>query len=344
MSYNPPPLSTSIPHPRLPSDILLRSLATHAFAATAYAHLLTLLAWRKPHGAPLHPALILAFALMPELLLLQLAFWLLPVLFARPWRRMVVARFQALPNELVAGKGLVSPARLLAHALFAAANALPLAAVLGAYRQRLGMTFHSATYVANLGLDHRNGWAAIGGLVAAVAATLLSVALVLVVALGAATKGEAVLGVERSGTVVEWRDVQPERTVGWRGRGRAWWLGLTAEDIDWPALSEAVYTTLIHQILLAVTNHPVPVMVILRAWYLWPVVGGAVYWLHVKRGVKREVLGLGAAVVFVAISAGVQIFGDGTELWNVYRGVVQPWNYRWAVRDWFSAKSVESES
>ncbi|MCJ1444277.1 MAG: hypothetical protein MMC23_004778 [Stictis urceolatum] len=334
--YEPPPYSTALPHPRTPPDILLRTLAVQLFASTSYYHLLALLSFRKPHGAPLHPLLVLAFLLMPELLPLQLGFWILPILLSSPWRAMVARRLRALPFELgggVAGGEPVRSRRLLMHAVFAVLNALPLAAVLGAYRQRLGMKFHAATYVGNLGLDHRNGWAAAGGTVAAVLSVFVAAGLAVVVALGEARRDEG--GGGANGSAETGGDVRGRE--GKDGGAKIWLLGGVGE-IDWPALSEVVYTALIHQILLALTNHLVPVMVLLRAWYLWLLVIWLAYWLHTKRGISREVLGLGAAVAFVAWTAGVQLWGDVIELWRCAHGQVEPWNYRWGVKDWFSAK------
>jgi hypothetical protein len=277
---------------------------------------------------------------MPELILLQMGFWGLPILLSKPWRQRVIARMKALPFELGESNRTypVSQARLLLHIAFSVISALPLAAVLGAYRQRLGMTYHTATYIGNLGLDHRNGWAAIGGLVTSFASVVLAAGLAVTLALGEARASGAS---EQPETISEANDSRGRAAKGASGL-QLWILGRVGK-IDWPAVSEVVYTSLIHQILLAVTNHLVPIMVLIRAWYLLIVIGVLIYWLYTKKGVSKEVLGLATAVAFVAWTATVQIWGDSIELWRCVHDIVQPWNYRWAVRDWLStnAKQVQ---
>ena len=325
-AFSPPAGSQDIPHPRTPTDILLRTLFLQSFAALAYAHLLFLLDFRKPHGAgPLPLLLIPAFILLPELLLLQLAFALLPVAIAPPYRRRVLDRFQRLPHVLGLGThgGL---GRLGAHALFAALNAIPLAAVLGAYGQRLGMTYHQMTYVGNLGLDHRNGWTALGGLITVAVTEAVIAGLVVVTAAGAPP------AVPRTG-------ILPERERQDRGEARLRWAELA--EIDWPSVFELLYVAGIHQIVLGVTNHPVPVLLLFKAWYLWPVAGCGVWYLLARRTVSYDALGFSAAVVVIAVTVATQLGWDLLELKRASEGQVQAWNFRWRIKDQASAKHAK---
>lgn len=350
-SFSPPAGSQDIPHPRTPLDILVRTLAIQAFTAIAYAHLLYLLQWRRPHGAgALSWLLIPAFLCIPELILLQLAFAILPVVIAAPYRRRVVSRFKSLPYEL----GLLAPpsrngrrppsapkAAMLwlgVHATFTILNALPLAAVLGAYLQRFGMGYHGATNVANLGLDHRNGWTAVGGLVATTVTTCAIAGLAAVVAAGAAEPASARLDNDGEFSLLEAHrhaSVSPPDSPALK---KSLESAARSPEIDWSSLLELLYVTGVHQPLLAVIHHPVPLILIFYVWYLWPLAGLAIWYLAARRRVHFEILALGASLFIVMLTAAAPLVWDLMELYWVSHGRVEPWNFRWAFKDRVSVR------
>lgn len=338
--FRPPAGSLDVPHPRTPPDIILRTLLIQTFSAIAYAHLLYLLSFRRPHGVGrLSLFLLPAFLCMPYLLILQLAFSLLPMFIAGPYRRRVVARFRALPFELglissTSGTGLP---RLAAHALFAVLNAVPLAAVLGAYRQRLGMRYHQMTYVTNLGLDHRNGWAAAGGLLSVGAALVVVLALVLVIFAGVAEPA-------RSDELP--RLVLPETDMGnghARSAVKAVVGDISGESVDWSALLDVLYACAIHQFVLGATQHPIPVVLVFKAWFLWPFVGVGLWWLLTKQRVPLETLALGGALFLIGLTIVTPLVWDLLELYKVSHGDLRVWNFRWMVKDWVSVRHVAAD-
>lgn len=286
------------------------------FAACAYAHLLSTLGWKKPHGAPLSALLILAFVLLPELILLQLGFWLVPSLLVKRWREMSGRRFVELTRELG-----VDTRWVIARALVVCLNSLPLVTVFYAYRNRLCIRYHEAVYVGNLGLDHRNGWLSIAGLVAVGLTAVLSVVLFLKSCFCALVEDEGPREIEEKSQNA---DPSPSNS-----------------DFDWSSFTEVLYATMIHQILLGRTNHPVPMVIYLKSVPLLLVSLIAVAFLYTKRGVHIEVIARYFAIAIIAATVISQLGWDLWELYDVTHGQVEQYNYRWGMKDWFSAKGSE---
>ena len=297
-------------HPRTPGDILLRTAAIHIFSACAYAHLCALLGWRKPHGAILSPLLVLAFILLPELVLLQLGFWALPAILVKPWRDLTLKRIAQLPQELGINKKWMT-----IHFMFTLLNTLPLVTTFLGYRKRLGMRYRAAIYVANLGFDHRNGWLAIGALVS-IGFSLLLLA-VLALGLSRSTKG---VDVERS---------RPDKD-----------LLENSSEFDWSSFTEVIYAALIHQVLLGKTNHPVLVIEYFKAWPLLLLTPVIVWFAYKRRGIRYETIIRACCLVFISATVIIQLAADFWELYDVAHNRVQPWNYRWKVKDYFSSSHL----
>lgn len=322
-AYIPPKGSLAVPHPRTVSDILVRSALIHISAVLAYGLLLSLLSFRRPHGPPLSRLLILAFVLLPELVLLQLAFWTIPALISPCWRARVVGRFQSLPRELE-----IDGLRwLLVRAGMVGTCMLVLVGGLMGYEERLKMRYHEADYVGNLMLDHRNGWVAVGGLAASVAAFGVIGGAEAAKRWKIGRQGEAEAGGGREEDEKLAVDEELDRAVG---------------GFDWSSFAEVLYATLIHQILLSVTNRRAPLVALLRSWPLL-LVGGVLMWFfHTKRGARLDMIMRWSAIAIVSATVLTQLSTDASELYAVAHGIVERYNYRWAVKDVFSAKIPDS--
>ena len=222
------------------------------------------------------------------------------------------------------------------------------------------MRYHEADYVGNLGLDHRNGWLSAGGLVVVgLSLVLLGVFAVMQEAgldeseRDVAEEEEALSsdGEKRlssssyaspssSSSSSSFEDEKGERKLE-QGMGIDPPLQPNPTfALDWTTLSELLYATAIHQLLLKITNHFVPLTAFLRSW---PMLLGScllAWYLCKKRGAQYETMACCFALAFVAATVATQLGTDLGELYDVSRGVVQRYNYRWAVKDWFSARGA----
>ena len=170
--YRLPRGSQDIPHPRTIPDIISRSIFIHLCAALAYALLLSTLqrtSWRRGINLP-GPwwIWILCSVLFPELILVQIGLWLMNKLYSCAVE--LLGTNLRLHNQRRRGiaNGTKSPS-ITATLVQFFVLVIPLFFAFKGYRQRLAMRYHEANYVANLGLDHRNGWATISGLVSSAA-------------------------------------------------------------------------------------------------------------------------------------------------------------------------------
>ena len=325
--YTPPKGSQIFPNPRTAADILLRTGGIHIFAACAYFHLLTTLDRRWLERPWLNQLLLLLFfVLVPEFILLQLGFWLARILLTKRWREPSRRRFVEMARDFEAH----GVQRLVVILVLATLYSSPLVVVVLAYRNRLGIRYHEAIYVGNLGLDHRNGWLSVAGLVAS------GLNFVLVVASFLLSRFSAGVGDDEGGNVESDDSRNPkEKIQGADPRP----INL---EFDWLFLPELFTAALIHQFLLSRTNHPVPVAMYAKSVPLLLVSAVAAAFLYRKRGVHLEVIARYFAVAFVAATIVSQLGWDLWELYDVTHGRVQEYNYRWGAKDWFSAKGSES--
>ena len=169
------------------------------------------------------------------------------------------------------------------------------------YVHRLGYTYHGATYVAALGVDHRMGWLSIGALVAAV-------------------ESVPVLLVNR-----EWIVEKGVEIPRHQEREKAEWLSV-------------LIAAGIQDLLQCVTNRPISVRAI---WYilfyskgfmcLWGLMLALAAWYYKRR--FPVILATFAGRVWIVSVAMVGVVCDIDELMDIEMGYFQAWNYRWAVRD-----------
>ncbi|MCJ1417562.1 hypothetical protein MMC32_003906 [Xylographa parallela] len=338
--YQPPPGGLYVTNPRTVVDIVARSLAIHCFAVCAYAQLKSLAPWTTDRQLSIVQMVL--FLLFPELAVMQAPFYVLFVLLAgRESPDRVVHKPHADPsgknpnhrrrdsngpdtpkvdNSTAAtavetdsekqfdhASKRAVPSR--SHLLFAITTSAPLVATILAYKQRLALTYMAADYVGNLGLDHRNGWIAIGGMVAATGSVVL-------------------LFLKRPSAS---KVVSPEAPVPFLERESF------APDL---ILGQAGVCSMIHHVLLAATNHITPLSYINhlgRGPLLALLCAGlVVYWRRPKWRALYTVAVRCLVVLFVATTAGTQLFSDINELLDVSVDRVLPYNYRWKVKDWVS--------
>ena len=323
-------------HPRSPVDIVVRSAAIHVFAVIAYANLLYLLPaltrgrfpFSKSHDStPKHASLLLAytklfpwleaFADLPAFLLTHLGLRLLLPLVLR----------QETFSTLFSLDQPFSLLDALPSVLIAVLCALPLNNAFAGYRTRFAMRYHEAIYVGNLGLDHRNGWIAVAGLLT----TCLTIAVALV---RATARNDNEAGQEddkRWEEKTQGSEEGSENTSTWRDNMSVWWE-------SWEPLAEAGLAALIQQPLLLRTNHIAPLGALGTVWPLLLVSAGVGWLLHRRRGGRGVIAARVVVGAFVLATVVLQAGWDGLEFASVLQGRVRPYNYRWAVRDDFSAR------
>ena len=324
--WAPPRGSLAIPHPRSVPDIILRSTAIHIFATIAYANILYLLPalnrrvhrfaasettsqWQHLCSVAAYLAL---FAFLPPLFLTAhlVVRLLLPLVFQHESAAILTAAQQTLPIG-----------QALSHGAIALISALPLTRALAGYKTRLAMRYHEAVYVGNLGLDHRNGWIAVSGLVAAGLT-------ILVVGVRALTGRKEEAGSEGTSEIeeksLESREGQEHEATGILG--------------SWAPLAEAGITALAEQPLLIVTNHWAPLKLFIRYWPLLLVGSGLLVALHGRRAWRVELMTKAIVAAFVLATIALHVGWDALELWDAADGRPREYNYRWGVRDDFSVR------
>jgi hypothetical protein len=381
--YKPPDGGIYTANPRTVTDILLRTALIHLFALCAFVLHASFRQplrpptsrpwcwpWQSGGGAAYLEAV--AAVLFPELVLIQLATNALQLVAHVHRHGFACAGLGAYAAMLLGGRALdlgrgsgavrvadVDPARLVCVALprrrawglgvgFAVLDALPLALAVAGYWQRLRQRYRSARYVANLGIDHANGWAAIGGLVCvalALAALALNRAYVLQQGLPAGV-GRMVAGGDAEARPGTAGGAGGQAGTGTRaaldGDG-AVFAALRAHApgggggaaIERVLLWQMVAAALVHQIPLGATNHAsVVAQPITRTLRAQGAVAAAYLlfarWRAPRAGWAARLVGL------VVLAAGWQMWEDGWELWDAWHYRVQPYNYRWVVKDWGS--------
>ncbi|MCJ1475846.1 hypothetical protein MMC13_004510 [Lambiella insularis] len=344
--YQPPPGGLYVLHPRTHSDIVIRSLAIHLFALCAYNNLAQLLQWST--SSLLRIWQLCIFACFPEIVVVQLLHHALMYLHLR--RRTPLSSF-SLPYllDLWAKSGLSGPRyrssaledtggvlqplqpnrRLRSRTQFPTLRLLftfvlagPLVVTIFAYKQRLSIRYMAATYVGNLLVDHRNGWVAIGGTIAATVTVLLLVATRSRISAQPATESL------QCTTVAAPNIHDLSRNL---------------------FLLQAGLVSLIHLALLKVTNHSSVLMLLanIGSLSLYSIalafVAVAVLCTLLRRRWSKlmSVLGAGSggfAWLLIVAEAVVQLRGEVAELREVSEDRVQGWNYRWKVKDWGSGR------
>ena len=342
--YQPPPGGLYVTNPRTVVDIVARSLAIHCFAVCAYAQLKSLAPWVIARRLSIVQMVL--FLLFPELAVMQAPFYVLFILLAgrdspdrvvhklhadpsgknpnhrrrdsngpdtRKVDKWAVATVMATDSEKQLDHASTRAFSSRSHLLFAITTSAPLVATILAYKQRLAFTYMAADYVGNLGLDHRNGWIAIGGLVAAT--------------------GSVVLLFLRRPSMSE--VASPEAPVPFLERESF------APDL---ILCQAGFCSIIHHVLLAATNHITPLNYINHVGrgplFALLCAGLLIYWRRPRWRAGCTVAVRCLAVLFVATTAGTQLVSDVKELLDVSDDRVLPYNYRWKVKDWISGRST----
>lgn len=318
-TYTPPPGGLWVLNSRTIGDIFIRGLAIHVFSICAYAQLASILPLNTV--SRVFALQVVLFTAFPEFVLVQLVSYGIVALYAI----IILSIYSKTTEPTTLGseelrdapqvsrgdateikeKTAANGPSLALRLLLLAINCLPLIAAVLAYRQRLGFRYRSATYVGNLMVDHRNGWIAIGGLVAA-GMTLI---------------------------ILLMKDIYLKRTKI-EERMRSNYVPPSV------VMLQMGIVVAIHQFLLEATNHPT----LMSQTPIWPTLFLATgFALIVRLYPKwRSLLYLAAASFFVVATALSQLFTDVQELIDVSNYRVQPYNYRWKVKDLFSARSSPS--
>lgn len=342
--YQPPNGGLYFTNPRTINDIIFRSLVIRACSIYAHVHLLHLLSCSNR----LYLALFaIASTAYPEMILVQLAYNAMRTMililqrFPTPAnvdsRRYYLATLigadlsssSTTPALVDAGVSKVevqlrSHARIPWSIFIWALNLMPLLVTLAGYSQRLGIKYHVATFVGNLGLDHGNAWAAISGSTASV----MSLVAILLNSTWS-SKGEDSFEVDeiirKDGSYVE----------------RARYQHLTFSQL----LAQTLVAALIHHIPLLATNH---FALFIHVWQdVWtlslPLSWALIWYLYgrlFKKGYSLRKFTIEIGVQLVLAPAVIQILSDGNELFNVAHHRVERYNYRWAVKDMVSATTL----
>ncbi|MCJ1284644.1 hypothetical protein MMC26_003979 [Xylographa opegraphella] len=345
IAYQVPPGGLYVTNPRTVVDIVARSLAVHCFAVCAYAHFRILVPWTLERRLMLVQMVL--FMLVPELAIMQALLYVPFILFTArvpadcfaPKRLADVSgdhrkyrirdsygsdklnyERPALPTVVQTdGEGNVKYSEVtfpwVSQLIFVFITSGPLIVTILAYKQRLALTYMVADYVGNLGLDHSNAWVSIGGMVAATGSVTL-------IFLKRSSTSEAVLS---KATMLN-----PE-------------VESYAPDV---ILCQAVICSMIHNVLLAATNHITPLSYVthLGGGPLLTLLGAGlfIYWRRPKWRSATRAAVRGLAIFFVTTTAGTQLVSDIKELLDVSQGRVLPYNYRWKVKDWASSRSTAS--
>ncbi|MCJ1290122.1 hypothetical protein MMC34_001658 [Xylographa carneopallida] len=336
--YHVPPGGLYVPDPRTVVDIVARSLAIHCFAVCAYAHFSSLIPWALSQRWVIVQMVL--FMLLPELAVMQVPFVVLFIVFARRIpREEYMNNLRADLSEtstklsLLGGHGQetftadktipqlaveTDSEKQLDNSsqhtstgvfplLFIITTSVPLILTVLAYKQRLGVTYMAADYVGNLGLDHRNAWVSIGGLVAI-------------------TGSVAVLFLTRPPTskVALSKTLTPNLNLESHAPGLI--------------LCQAATCSTIHHVLLAATNH-ITLLSYTNYFGSEPLfaiscAGVLVYRRKPKWRIICKVVVRCLATLFVVATVGTQLFSDAKELHDVSESRVLPYNYRWKVKDW----------
>ena len=360
--YRPPNGSQDIPHPRTISDIAFRSVVINVSAFLAYYHLTRILEYRKQHWQRYSVArffLLLCAILLPELVPIQLCSWLIQDRVFRSWMPKRSGSTIKDSRETVDGPRQKLPRWVVKHIVLTIANLVPICAALRGYKERLLMRYHEATFVGALNIDHRNGWAAVAGLVAGIA----SITVVVYILVSNHSEIPQQNGHARSKSLEKVEDgafhsstLEPQHSRSKEHPFFIRWL-LFAPSFDLVAGFELLLAVIIHQFPLIATNRRSPLALlfstpyqILSFFFLFFLSWSAKLCITTifvgRHPVFSKRVFLADLLLYVytfAVSATVvlQAWSDIGELYDVSHGRLQAWNYRWQVKDWFSARDPD---
>lgn len=375
--YQPPDGGIYVSDPRTPSDIIIRSLLIHVFALIAFVHLLVLRRWPLQIAEGVQA---LAFLLFPEFVIVLLV-WGCVGAGGKMVRRRGRGSSRRVEVEVAVGVGVgvgvdgdgvgVTSGRgrtkVLEHLLGVGLNAAPLILTVMAYKQRLGMRYRSATYVANLGIDHANGRAAISGIIAIV----LSLATLIMSSPSKrpqqpnnetdSFRPKDDEAPEPKGMQLQDLSAFPCSSQSHSSHSRSSSLALLQHSLS-PSQTQphSIHSSLqnayipylqlllaglLHQIPLALTNHTS--ILSLRQLSRNTLIErfAILYFLTLVAYVRRHESmftwkrwALGCVTLGLLVQLVVQLRDESAELRDVRAGRVEPWNYRWKVRDWGSGR------
>lgn len=335
IDYEPPPGGTTYgSHHRGVADVVFRVIIGHAIAIIAFAHYLFLSNSRRSRYRLefIHILLFVFFPFLPIAIHFTNIFRLLKLLVRWPSQGIsksyIIGGLFGMRTDLDSSiNGKSEPCHLLdlepnrvdaRPQIRSSASYLTKACVLllttfaswlgiRAYYQRLHITFHTATYVGALGLDHRIGWLAINTFVL----TMMTIPL--------------------HAINIRWEVTPNARITTYRGLME---LGFTI-----------LVAALIQDILGIITNHPNAFSVMVEPFLIFisrPDIGAFAavvvfaivsiggHFITVRRAMPVVAVLVMMWIFLVAIS---QVVWDVAEFRDVVAGRYQPWNYRWAVRD-----------
>ncbi|MCJ1330240.1 hypothetical protein MMC10_006923 [Thelotrema lepadinum] len=352
--YRPPNGSQDIPHRRTISDIAFRSVVINLCAFLAYYHLVRILEHRKGRWQR-QPAvrffLLLCAILLPELVPIQLCSWLIQDRMFRSWTRTRNRSGNAIKDS--GGTGNTKTRELSRwvwkHIILTIANLVPICAALRGYKERLKIKYHEATFVGNLNIDHRNGWAAVAGLIAGIASIIVLVQILM-------SKHPEIPqqnGHIRTKSLEKAEEGSPQTRQSNDHSPFVRWL-LFSPSFDLVPGFELLLAVLIHQFPLMATNRRSPLTLMFSDSYqifcfllFFVLSWGAKVCITTtfvgRHGVlsKRAFLADFLLYVYtfaVAATVVLQAWSDVDELYDVSHGRLRPWNYRWQIKDWFSAR------
>lgn len=190
------------------------------------------------------------------------------------------------------------------------ANAIPLSLTVAAYFRRVSYTFRSAQYVAAIGLDHRCGWVAFGGLIAVCLTALFQLCNTRVNLMPGLNKPP--LNIINEGTV----------------------------------FTEIIAAAFVQDLLVIITsrNGVATTLTRLIQLKLLPVVASLVLVAAVRyrrqiattasrHKLKLQWILLGVALLYCASVVALQALADAAEVLELEAGILYPWNYMWQVPD-----------
>ena len=221
------------------------------------------------------------------------------------------------------------------------------------------MRYHEATFVGALNIDHRNGWAAVAGLIAGIA----SIIVLIYTLISNHSKVPQQNGHSRSKSLEKVEDggfdsstLEPQHSRSNDHPFFIRWL-LFAPSFDPVAGFELLLAVVIHQFPLIATNRRSPLALLFSSPYQifsffllfflsWSAKVCVTTIFVGRHPVLSKRVFLADFLLYVytfAVSATVvlQAWSDVGELNDVSRGRLQAWNYRWQIKDWFSARDPD---
>jgi hypothetical protein len=354
--YTPPSGGLDVDNPRSLSDFPGELAASYFFALTAYAQYLSLTSGSQRYH--LEGIQVIVFLFFPFLPIIQLFTSILKLVSCLVRRRAEIWNVRYLIAGLfgmrancetgqkdsfclldIESKSLKTETqdytnfRYLGRLLLLLGYGVISGLSVAAYVRRLGITFMRAKYVGALGLDHRMGWMAIGGLTA----TILSLPIHAI-----NTHWRVSPRPPRHSASREVRDPTTDTIYVGTDGSQAQDAAPTSNRAVELSI-ETVIAALVQDQLQGITNHPSTYR-IFRS-HLFSRFKQILFWIIVipplvmkyRKAIPRLMLPL-LGLFWLLSVAGLQLSYDIEEVKDISAGVYKPWNYRWAVNDlpWWS--------